>query len=103
MRILSDSKPIPKHEQEAVKHVLATIFSAQDALRDLAPEQHWAGMGNLLGDYGEYVALANYNLRKAPSGSDGYDAITTTGQKVQIKANHAASTIGFRGEADLLL
>jgi len=42
-------------------------------------------------------------LTKAPPGSDGFDATTADGQTVQIKANHAASTIGFRGEADLLL
>lgn len=91
-----------KREQETVKHIVATIFSAQDALRDLAPQQRWAGMGNLLGDYGEYVALANYNLKKAPGGADGYDAVTVDGLKVQ-KANHSSSTIGLRGEADLLL
>ena len=60
-------------------------------------------MGNLLGDYGEYIALNNYNLKKAPSGADGYDALTVDGLKVQVKANHSSSTIGFRGEADLLL
>src|SRR5207249_9493592 len=60
-------------------------------------------MGNLLGDYGEFVALSNYNLKKGPSGADGYDAITPEGLKVQIKANHSSSTIGFRGDADLLL
>ena len=100
---LDGSKPVPRREQEAVKHIVATIFSAQDALRDLAPEQRWAGMGNLLGDYGECIALANYNLKKAPSGADGYDAVTTDALKVQIKTNHSSSTIGFRGEADLLL
>jgi hypothetical protein len=100
---VSQSEVILRRQQEAVKHIVATIFSAQDALRDLAPEQRWAGMGNLLGDYGEYVALANYNLNKAPGGADGYDATTTEGLKVQIKANHSSSTIGFRGEADLLL
>ena len=52
---------------------------------------------------GEYIAQSKYNLKKAPSGSDGYDAVTAEGLKVQIKANHSASTIGFRGEADLLL
>jgi hypothetical protein len=92
-----------QREQEAIKHIVATIFSAQDALRDLAPEQRWTGMGNLLGDYGEYVALAKYDLKKAQSGNDGYDAVTADGLTVQIKANHSSSTIGFRGEADLLL
>ena len=92
-----------KRQQEAVKHIVATIFSAQDALRDLAPEQRWAGMGNLLGDYGEYVAIAHYNLKKAQGGAGGYDATTHEGLKVQIKTNHSSTTIGFRGEADLLL
>ena len=101
--ILSRSETISQREQKAVKHVVATIFSAQDALRDLAPAQRWAGMWNLLGDYREYIALSNYNLKKAPGGADGYDAVTADGLKVQIKANHSSSTIGFRGEADLLL
>jgi len=70
-----------QRQQKAVKHIVATIFSAQDALRDLAPEQRWAGMGNLLGDYGEYIALSNYNLKKAPGGADGYDAVTANGLK----------------------
>lgn len=87
----------------AVQHIMATLFSAQNALRSLAPEFKWAGLGNLLGDYGEYVAIKAYGLIKAPAGSNGYDATTPSGLTVQIKANHAASTIGFRGEADLLL
>ena len=87
----------------AVQHIMATLFSAQNALRELAPEFRWAGLGNLLGDYGEFVAIKHYGLTKAPAGSNGFDAKTPDGKTVQIKANHAASTIGFRGEADLLL
>jgi len=87
----------------AVQHIMATLFSAQNALRELAPEYRWAGLGNLLGDYGEFVAMEAYGLTKAAAGSGGYDAVTHEGQTVQIKANHAASQIGFRGEADLML
>lgn len=90
-------------ELAAVRHIMATLFSAQNALRALAPDFRWAGLGNLLGDYGEYVAIEAYGLTKAPAGSDGYDATTPAGETVQIKANHAASQIGFRGAADLLL
>jgi hypothetical protein len=60
-------------------------------------------MGNLLGDFGELVARERYGLRKAPVGSDGYDALTKDGQKVQVKTNYSSSTIGFRGKADLML
>tara|TARA_B100001248_G_C27162663_1_gene354191 strand:- start:40 stop:459 length:420 start_codon:yes stop_codon:yes gene_type:complete len=89
--------------QKAVKHIIETVFSAQNALRELAPEFKWAGMGNLLGDYGEFVCLHHYNLKKAPAGSEGFDAITVDNKTVQIKTNHSASSIGFRGRADLLL
>ena len=47
---------------EAIKHIMATVFSAQNALRSLAPEFKWAGMGNLLGDYGEYICIEVYGL-----------------------------------------
>ena len=88
---------------KAIKHIMATVFSAQNALRELAPEFKWAGMGNLLGDYGEYVCLEVYDLEKAPTGSNGFDAINPEGKTVQIKTNHAASMVGYRGEADLFL
>tara|TARA_B100000287_G_scaffold208598_1_gene196861 strand:- start:136 stop:576 length:441 start_codon:yes stop_codon:yes gene_type:complete len=88
---------------KAIKHIMATIFSAQNALRSLAPEFKWAGMGNLLGDYGEYICIEVYGLKKAPAGSDGYDAINPEGKTVQIKTNHAAKMVGYRGDADLFL
>ena len=88
---------------EAVKHIIATLFSAQNALRELAPEFNWAGMGNLLGDYGEYVCIKKYGLIKAIPGATGHDAKTSDGRSVQIQTNHSASMIGYRGEADLML
>jgi hypothetical protein len=81
---------------QSIQHILASIFASQRALKLLAPEFNWAGLGNLLGDFGELVAIDHYGLKKAPRGSDGYDAITPDGKKVQIKTNYAASQIGFR-------
>lgn len=96
------SRPEP-HRIDAIKHILATLFAAQNALKALAPEYKWAGMGNLLGDYGEFVCVAHYGLDKAPPGSNGYDAIMPDGRTVQIKTCYASGQIGFRGEADMLL
>ena len=88
---------------EALKGVMASVFASQRTLKALAPEFKWAGLGNLLGDYGEFIAITAYEFKKAPSGSDGFDAITADGKTVQVKTNYAANQIGFRGEADLLL
>jgi hypothetical protein len=85
---------------EAMKGVLASLFASQRTLKSLAPQFKWAGLGNLLGDYGEFIATDVYGLLQAPRGANGYDAIRPDGKTVQVKANFAASQIGFRGEAD---
>lgn len=87
----------------AIQQLLASIFASQKALKILAPEFNWAGLGNLLGDFGELVAIDHYGLEKAHGGSDGFDALREDGKTVQIKTVHAANQIGFRGEADYLL
>ncbi len=93
-----------KHERiVSIQHILSSIFASQKALQALAPEFRWSGLGNLLGDFGELVAIDHYGLNKAQSGSGNYDASTRDGKSVQIKTNHAANQIGFRGSADLLL
>jgi hypothetical protein len=44
----------------------------------------------LLGDFGELIAIDHYGLLKAPVGSDGYDATTADGKKVQINTIYVA-------------
>jgi hypothetical protein len=92
-----------EREIEAVKGVVSSLFASQRALRALAPEYRWAGLGNLLGDFGEFIAVHRYALTKASAGSNGYDCKTADGKTVQVKTNHASSQIGFRGKADLML
>tara|TARA_Y100000588_G_scaffold361519_1_gene422401 strand:- start:3 stop:428 length:426 start_codon:yes stop_codon:yes gene_type:complete len=92
-----------KQKTDAAKGIIASIYASQRALKALAPEYKWAGLGNLLGDFGEFIAINHYGLDKAPASSEGYDAITKDGKTVQIKTNHAAQQIGFRGKADLIL
>jgi len=88
---------------EAIKGVMSSLFASQRCLRALAPEYKWAGLGNLLGDFGEFIAVNSYGLKKASAGSNGYDCLSAEGKSVQVKTNHAASQIGFRGKADLML
>lgn len=62
---------MPQSENEkivAVQAILASIFASQKALKALAPDYKWAGLGNLLGDFGELIAIEHYKLKKAPTG-----------------------------------
>jgi hypothetical protein len=91
-----------KDKINAVRHIIATLYSAQNALRSLAPEFNWSGMGNL-GDHGEFIATYHYGLKKDKPGKRGSDALLPDGTTVQVKTNHSANSIGFRGQADKML
>jgi hypothetical protein len=67
---------------DAMKGVLASLFASQRILKSLAPQFKLAGLGNLLGDYGEFIATEVYGPHQAPRGANGYDAMTTDGKKV---------------------
>ena len=82
---------------------METLFSPQNALRALAPEYKWAGMGNLLGDYGEYVATQEYGWEKAPAGSNGFDAITPEGKTVQIKSKRMGNPLYHTADGPVTL
>lgn len=97
----SDLRPSAS-QIDAVKHIVASLYAAQNALRALAPAYDWRGMGNVLGDYGEYIACEQYGFVRAPK-TAAHDAVAKDGRTVQIKTNHAADQIGFRGNADMLL
>ena len=90
-------------EVETARNVMRSIFANQTELRNLAPEYNWRGLGNLLGDYGEFICTRYYDLKQAGAGSEGFDAWNTKGRTVQIKTNRSSGTIGFRGEAELFL
>lgn len=53
----------------AAQAILASIFASQRALKSLAPEYRWQGLGNLLGDFGELIATDHYGLTKALQGA----------------------------------
>jgi len=52
---------------EAMTGVLASLFALQRTLKSLAPNFKWAGLGNLLGDHGEFIAskLTTFNKHRA--------------------------------------
>ena len=65
-----------------VKKILASYLAAKDELVKIAPTFNW---GNLLGDYGEYIAINEFGLTQAEISTEGYDAKNKKGQTVQIK------------------
>jgi hypothetical protein len=88
---------------KAVQSTFASIVRTRQTLKILAPDFRLTIGGNLVGDFGEFIAITEYSLIPAAKGSKDFDAQTQEGRTVQIKANHEASMIGYRGSADLML
>ena len=87
---------------EEIKIIVANFISAKKNLKKLAPDFNW---GNLLGDYGELVAINHYGLEQAPTGKKGYDAINKEKKTIQIKTVYSSNQIKFKKgtKADYLL
>ena len=84
-----------------VKGILASYLSAKEELRKIAPTFNWS---NLLGDYGEYIAINEFELTQAEISTKGYDAVNKKGQTVQIKTiRDTTRSIKFKKGADHLL
>lgn len=84
-----------------VKEILASYLSAKEELGKIAPTFNWS---NLLGDYGEYIAINEFELSQAEISTKGYDAINKKGQTVQIKTiRDTTRSIKFKKGADHLL
>jgi len=87
---------------EEIQNIVANFISAKKNLKILAPDFNW---GNLLGDYGELVAINHYGWTQAPTGKKGYDAINKQKKTIQIKTIYSSNQIKFKKgtKADYLL
>ena len=61
------------------------------------PGRHFTPDGHMVGSLGECLVADAYNLELMPASNLGYDALTETGLKVEIKATQAKS-VAFRSK-----
>lgn len=90
-------------QDDTIEQCMIEIFAIQNRLRGLKEKMDWNGLGNLLGAYGEYLALKDYDLVGASTGNKDHDATDSLGRSVQIKACMHTDRVGFRGQAEALL
>ena len=84
-----------------VKKILVSYLAAKGELVKIVPSFNWS---NLLGDYGEYIAINELGLTQAEISKEGYDEINKKGQTVQIKTIRTSNrSINHLKGADHLL
>jgi hypothetical protein len=88
---------------DQIQDCILKIFEIQERLQQEAPDFNWKGLGNLLGDYGEYLAIKHFELSPTTRGLANADATMSDDTTVQIKTCLHSERIGFRGTAGKLL
>jgi hypothetical protein len=74
-------KPAPRNIGPVVKE----LYAARNKLRAVFQELSFTLDGNLIGDIGEAIAIADFGLTKLRGNSKGHDFSDAKGRKVQVK------------------
>lgn len=108
VKIYGDEIPFcPIHREDLIEidenqiyKSMKNIFRNIKNLKELESSFTWE---NLIGDFGEYIGINEFNLKKVPRGTKGFDAITIDNKRVQIKAVKTGTQIKFHLEYEVEL
>ena len=74
-----------------VQELIPQLYAITARLREIAPDKRFTLDGNLVGDIGEVLAAERFNLTLLPASTEGADAVTADGIRVEVKATQAKS------------
>ena len=84
--------------QSLVKQLYATV----NELEQMFPGRHFTPDGHMVGSIGETLVADAYNLELMTASNKGYDAVSSSGQQVEIKATQSKSA-AFRHEPEFAI
>ncbi|OLS47310.1 DUF6998 domain-containing protein [Rhodovulum sulfidophilum] len=87
---------------ERVRVFLDQLYEATDSLEDLFPGRKFTLDGHLVGSVGEVVASYMFGLNLNPASTKGHDAVSPSGQLVEIKLTQR-ERIALRHQPEHLL
>ncbi|WP_432695862.1 DUF6998 domain-containing protein [Marinobacterium sp. YM272] len=79
------------------QRLVTQLYSTVGELEQMFPGRHFTPDGHMVGSIGECLVADAYGLELMTASNKGYDAVTATGLKVEIKATQANS-VAFRSE-----
>lgn len=80
-------------ESPAIKvpHLVTALYEIVEELERLFPGRSFTPDGHLVGSLGECLAADAFGLTLNPASTEGYDAVSADGRKVEIKATQRTS------------
>ena len=87
---------------DEIPQIVRQLYGLVHRLEELFPGRRFTPDGHLVGSIGEVLAAAWYGLTLLPASSEGHDAISPSGTRVQVKATQGSS-IAMRSVCDHLI
>ena len=87
---------------EQVPKLVRDLYQTVNFLQELFPDRPFTPDGHLVGSLGEVIAAPDYNLILLPPSTEGHDAQTSDGKRVEVKITQGEQ-VAFRSEPEHLL
>ena len=84
---------------QRLQQLIQQLYSTVKELEDMFPGRHFTPDGHMVGSIGECLVADAYALELSTASNKGYDAISSSGRRVEIKATQSSS-VGFRSQPD---
>ena len=84
-------------DHQKFRFLVKQLYAKVSELEQMFPGRHFTPDGHLVGSLGECLVADAYGLELMTASNAGYDAVTISGVKVEIKATQA-DTVAFRRE-----
>lgn len=86
-------------DHEKFQSLVKKLYTTVDELERMFPGRHFTPDGHMVGSIGECLVADAYGLELMPASNKGYDAIASSGLKIEIKATQSKS-VAFRSEPE---
>lgn len=82
--------------------LIKQLYSIVNELELMFPNRHFTPDGHMVGSIGECLVAYAYGLELKTASNKGFDAVTTEGKEVEIKATQSNS-VAFRSEPEHII
>ena len=89
-------------KQQQTAGIICSIYALVKELEQLYPGRHFTPDGHMVGSLGECLVAEDYELTLMEASNKGFDAMSSCGKEVGIKATQS-KRVAFRSEAEHVL
>lgn len=82
--------------------IIKELYSTVDQLESMFPGRHFTPDGHMVGSIGECLVADAYGLQLMTASNKGYDAISSSGKKIEIKTTQSKS-VAFRSQSEYVI